>query len=210
MNDADRPPYASFEMRAVEDRDLTVKRGMYMTKDVAFAVIIPPGSKDRVERKAEEWIADLELRVSEDRFKPEWLSQIKARYTEWINHREAPIDGTAIGNWPILSPSQRKACETYNIRTVEELANLSEEGMANLGMGSRALKDQAKSWLIAANDIGKVASRLAAVEVQMKTMQAEIAAKDERLSKFEALYGPLQTPIETDKPSTNIEKSEDD
>ena len=64
----DRPPYVQFELRAVEDRSALIETGHYGSKDVAFALITPAGSKDRVERNAEEWLEHIRTQVEEERF----------------------------------------------------------------------------------------------------------------------------------------------
>lgn len=185
-----RPPYVSFEVKAVEDREASIERGHYVAKDVDFVMVTPQGSKDRMERVAEDWFANLVDQVQQQRFPQEWLTHFRALYAAWKEGKELPVSGTAILTWPVLSPSQVKSCIDARIRTVEDLAAANEETIARIGMGGRALKDKAVSWLSAASGNGKVTEELAALkaakadsdaralvlEKQLKELQAQVAA----------------------------------
>jgi hypothetical protein len=65
----------------------------------------------------------------------------------WKQGLEAPVDGTSVKEWPILSRSQCENFISVGIVTVEDIAAMTEEAMARIGMGSRALRDQARDWL---------------------------------------------------------------
>lgn len=185
-----RPPYVSFEVRAEEDREASIAAGHYKTRDVDYALITPQGSKDRTERQVQDWFSQLVEQVQQQRFPQEWLTHFRAAYAAWKEGREIPLNGTAIITWPVLSPSQVKSCLDARLRTVEDLAAANEETIAHLGMGGRALKDKAVSWLSAAAGNGKVTEELAALktakadadnraaglEKQLKELQAQVAA----------------------------------
>lgn len=160
-----RPPYVSFEVRAVEDRQASIESGYYQTKDVDFAFITPQGSKDRIERDVKDWFEQLEQQCQQNRFKREWLVAYKGAYDAWKSGREIPLNGTAILTWPVLSPSQAKQAIEHGVRTVEDLAAANEETIMRLGMGGRALKEKAVSWLSAAGSTGKVTEEINALRV---------------------------------------------
>lgn len=184
----DRPPYVTFEVRAEEDRTASIEQGMYMTKDVDFAFVTPAGSKDRIERRVDEWFANLDQQVREGRFPAEWLKSYRDAHKAWKEDREMPDNGHSIRNWPVASPAQVKHLLDLHIRTVEDLANANEETIHRLGMGGRNLKQHAVDWLNSAN-AGKVsgemsvlresnaalASRNETLETQMKELQAQVA-----------------------------------
>jgi len=86
----DRPPYVQFEMRAVEDRQASIEQGHYVATDVAYALVTPAGSKDRVERVVEEWFLQLEQQVREERFPPAWFKAYKEAFAAWKEGNESP------------------------------------------------------------------------------------------------------------------------
>ena len=185
-----RPPFVSFEAKAIEDRTRSIETGYYQTKDVDYALITPQGSKDRIEREVTSWFDNLRQQTAEQRFPMEWLRHFENSYKAWKEGRELPIDGTPILTWPVLSPSQIKSILDVNIRTVEELAQANEEALVRIGMGGRALKDKAASWLSAASSTGKVTEEMSSLkaansdlvqrnkdlEKQMKELSAKVAA----------------------------------
>lgn len=160
-----RPPYVIFELRPEEDRQASIEAGSARFRDVEFAIITPAGSKDRVERKVSDWFEHLEREVTGERFPVEWLNHFKEKFKAWKEGREVPVDGTPLTMWPALTPAQLKDLQGLHLRSVEDLAAANEEVIRRLGMGGRALKQQAVEWLKAANDVGKVAARVAALEV---------------------------------------------
>mgnify|MGYP001276829933 CR=1 FL=1 len=185
-----RPPYVTFELRAVEDREASIREGHYIAHDVAYAIITPQGSKDRIERVAEEWFVMLERQAQDNRFPREWARAYKAAFEEWKAGNEPAVNGTDVKNWPVLSPSQLRACLELRLRTVEDVAAMNEESILRLGMGGRTLKAKAKDWLEAAASTGKQAENLSALrtahddlllrnkslEQQVKELQATVAA----------------------------------
>jgi hypothetical protein len=175
----DRPAYVQFEVRAEEDRAATVEAGHYVARDVDFVIITPAGSKDRIERRADEWLVQIKQQVQEQRLPPEWAQAYRAAYGEWKEGREIPLNGTAIVNWPAVSPAQVKALLEARMRTVEDLAVANEETITRLGMGGRALKQRAVDWLASAKDVGKVGEEISA----MRVLNESLTARNEELTE---------------------------
>lgn len=171
FNDA-RPPYVTFERKAVEDREASLKEGMPRFKDIDYAIITPAGSKDRIERVVGDWFETLPKEVQGGRFPQSWLDAYKATYGAWKEGRELPEHGQAITNWPVASPAQMKQLLDLKVRTVEALAEANEETLMRIGMGGRALKQQAQDYLKAANGTGKLVGQLNAAREEVETLRA--------------------------------------
>jgi hypothetical protein len=182
-----RPPYVVFETRPVEDRAASIEKGHYVTKDVDVAIITPMGSKDRTERIVTEWFAQLQQQVAEGRFPREWRTEFMAAHAAWKEGRELPLSGTPILTWPVASPAQVKSLLDAKVRTVEDLAQANEETIAMLGMGGRALKDKAVSWLQSANSTGKVTEELAAMRVANASLVERNAVLEKAVADLKAL-----------------------
>lgn len=182
----DRPPYVVFETRALEDRTETLAKGHYVAVDVDFAIITPSGSKDRVEVQADQWFAKLEQEKRNGRFPDNWLQAYKSIYKEWKEGREAPLSGTALSNWPGISPAQLRMLADLRVHTVEDLAALTEEGIHHLGMGARALKDRAAAFLSTSADTGKVAEENARLKADLEAATETLATLEGRIKQLEA------------------------
>ena len=179
-----RPPYVVFETKAMEDRAASIEKGHYVTKDVHFAVVTPQGSKDRMEREVVGWFENLEQQSQEGRFPREWLKEFKLAYEAWKEGRELPLSGTPILTWPVASPAQVKQLLDLRIKTVEDLGAANEETINRMGMGGRALKDKAVSWLTAAKSTGKVTEELAALRSELADLKARNATLDKQVERL--------------------------
>jgi len=171
-----RPPYVTFETKGEEDRTASIERGFYVARDVDYALITPQGSKDRIERKVADWFPQLEQNVMENRMPREWLKAFREAYAAWKEGRELPLNGTPILTWSVAAPHQIKSLLDAHIRTVEDLAAANEETISRLGMGGRALKDKAVSWLTSAGTTGKVTEELAALKIAKEAAEAQVLA----------------------------------
>lgn len=185
----DRPAYVRFETRAVEDRAKSIERGMYMTRDVDYALITPPYSKDCVELEVGDWMRRMDEDVQGGRLPSNWRDQYKAAYAAWKKGEEVPVDGTPVKGWPVISPAQQKNLVSLGFLTVEDLAGMNEEGMKRYGMGAQDMKNKAKAWLKAATGPGKVAAEIAALQADMKGLKEQ---NDRLIEQNKELAGQVE------------------
>lgn len=179
----DRPPYVTFEVRAVEDRQASIEQGRFVGRDVVYALITPMGSKDRIEQVASEWLQQLERDSREGRFPQAWLDAFKGAHKAFLEGREAPLNGTRLADWPGISPAQYRTLESLGVRTIEDLASANEELLMHLGMGGRSLKQRAQDWLQNATK-GISSEELSSFRVLVEQLQAkneQLEADNKRL-----------------------------
>jgi len=174
LNAKPRPPYVSFDTKAVEDRAATIEKGRPCYTDVHFAYITPMGSKDRIEMEVQGWFATLEKEVEAERFDPAWLDNYRRKYDAWSKGQEVPVDGTHISHWPGLSPSMFKNLTHLNILTIEDVADMNEEALAKVGMGGRELKRKAQTFLEASAGAGGLSERMEALSIENGQLKASL------------------------------------
>lgn len=180
----ERPPYVKFEVRTMEDRGLSIKQGHYVGRDVIFAVITPQGSKDRIERVADDWIAEKRLHVEDGRFPRVWYEAYRASYEAYKRDEEPPVDGTPLRSWPPISPTQYKALRELRILCVEDLAHANEETISRIGFGARALKDKATEWLKAASGLGMQVEEAERLRIDNESLRQTVASQQVALDEF--------------------------
>lgn len=189
MENSPKPAYVKFEFRPVENREKSIEAGHMYMEDVLFAIITPSGTKDRIEKRADEWIASVEEGVKQERIPESWLYAYRDAMTRFIETREDPEFGTPLSNWPLLTPAQLANCLNANIRTIEDLAAATEEGLGRIGMGGYALKLKAQAYLDTAKDHGAVSLELEAARQRV----SELEARDkEREEQFKAMAARLE------------------
>jgi hypothetical protein len=147
--------YVEFSLKAKKVSDSDPESGLPVYKDWEWVSITPAGGNQIVER----WVTD------KDRHR------FAHQYEAFKKGVEAPVNGLAIENWPSASPAEVKTLKKANIRTVEDLAVISEVGLKAVGFGSRALQAKARQFLIAAAGDGKIASQLNHLKVENDSLK---------------------------------------
>lgn len=185
----DRPAYVRFERVPVEDKKESLAQGRYVAKDVDYALITPPYSKDCIRIKAKQWIENMDMDLKNGRIPQSWRDQYLKQYEAWQNGQELPPVGTPIRGWGVISPAQQETLIRLNIMTVEDLAGINDEGTRRIGMGAIELRNKAKAWLAQLADKGPLTNKVASLETEnasLKTTVETLAAQVEELKKLVA------------------------
>lgn len=160
-----RPPYVRFEQRAEEDRNETIKQNKLVLKDVDYVNILTAGSKDTVEKPAQEWLDHCEQMAGKGKWPQEWITAHRKMYQDWKAGLEVVPIGFSVRQWPAISKAQAENLVIAGVLTVEDLAAANEQTMGRIGMGARELKAKAKAWMDSAKD--NKGEELAALRAQM-------------------------------------------
>jgi len=183
--DEDRPAYVRFELRAVKDNEASLKAGHYVSKDEEIVLIMPPYSKDCHENTVPRWLPQLDREVNNGRIpikhKELWLEI----YARWKKGLEPPVNGTSVKDWNAISPAQCQNLINAGCRSIEDLAQVNDEGMRRIGMGANDLKNKAKAWLQAAKDHGPLTEEVTQLKNQNKQLEGTIESLQEQIKRFE-------------------------
>ena len=171
----DRPAYVRFERVPVEDPVASRAAGHYVAKDVDYALITPPYSKDIFKIKVAQWLVNLKQDVQNDRLPQQWADQYIDAYKRWQNGQEIPLSGTPIKGWGVISPAQQETLIRMNILTVEDMAACNDEGINRIGMGASELRNKAKAWLAQLTDKGPLTVEIAALKSENQLQKGSIA-----------------------------------
>lgn len=94
---------------------------------------------------------------------------------------EAPLEGTPLEMWPGIPRPQVEELKFAHIRTVEQLAELSDASLSKvISIGGFSLRDKAKRFL-----------ELAAGQAPMEKLAAENAEKDAKIATMETQMADL-------------------
>lgn len=210
----ERPAYVRFQRRPMKDAAASVREGRHVNKDVDFALVTPPYSRDVFEQVATEWLAQMKKEAGNGRLPVEWYERYEQQYERWKKGEEMPLHGTPIKGWAVISPAQMTNLIAINILTVEDLAAANEEGRRRIGMGAQELCDKAKAWLSQAKDKGPLTMENAALKAEnsaLKTQNEQLEARVKELSeRVEILQrgGLLREHFDQPEQSAGIEASD--
>lgn len=132
-------------------------------KDVEYIKILIPGDKTlNVHRPV----------------MPSDKARFPAQYAAFKSARGMIVHGTSLAGWPLVTESQRKELEFFNIYTVEQLSEVND-GFASSMMGVQQLKQAAQRYLSAAKE--KAPAVKFAQELEQR--DHKIAVLEDRLNK---------------------------
>lgn len=102
-------------------------------------------------------------------------AQIEPHYTAWKAGHEIPETGTPLGAWPAISQDQGEALRSVGLRTVEDVAKVSEAILSRPPLPQmRELQRQAKMFL-EGRDKASLEYKLAQLEEQNAAMMEMLA-----------------------------------
>lgn len=117
---------------------------------------------------------------------PIWLA-LKPYYDHWKAGKEAPVDGTPLAAWPGATPQLVKALESYHVRSVEDLSNLTDGTMDKVPVpGIRAFRTNARAFVEAQKTTAPVAGKIAALEGENADLKRDLAEMKELLRSLAA------------------------
>jgi len=183
----DKPSWVRFERREKEDTPATIAAGRYIPKDVDYALITAPYSRDVFHAKVSDWMASLEVEKANGRVTQEWIDHYKKLYNAWKTGQELPLNGTPIKGWGVLSPSQQRLVIDIGVLTVEDLATINDEGMKRIGMGALELKNKANGWIAQLKDKGPLTVEIAAVKKENANLSSQVATMQKQIEQLTAM-----------------------
>lgn len=152
-----------FFIKAVKLEAESKRQGRAVFEDVEYVRIEIPGESKLMPVRR---VAD------EDRAR--WPKSYEA-FTAGLDQ---PLNGTPIGEWPLLSPAQVETYRAARIRTVEDLANLPDSAMTILGPDGFKLRAAARRFI-------------APAPVRERELQTALEERDARIAALEARINQL-------------------
>ena len=172
-------PFISFERKAIEDKEKSLKFGRYIAKDVDFVTIHSPYSRDTVIYPITEWLENSEQKVIRGSLSPEWFEDWKRKHGIWLSRQAVPADGTPVRGWGIISPAKQETVINMDILTVEGIIKSDKIQLID---GGREIKQKAVTWLQALNDRGPLVQKLAELTAENERLAATVKSLEDKLN----------------------------
>lgn len=165
---------ATFHLEPVQDEEASAKEGRPIYRDVEFCQIRNLSDKTNV-------IDRIATAQDKQRF-PKEYALFKSGDTE-------QLVGTPLKEWPGVTKSKIKELAHFEIKTVEQLAEVSDGGIAQMGP-FRALRDAAKDWVASA----KKQAPTTQLRAEMKDLAKENLALKTELAELRTLLNKATDP----------------
>lgn len=178
-----RPPLVRFEDREYGiNHEASERAGRPIPNVVPFALITPFGSKDIVEKVAEEWLSQIRHRAMQGGFPSEWVAQFERQFEEWKKGNELPREGTPVKTWQAISKEQQVRLIALGYSVIEDLAQCPDSGLGTIGLDGRYLRDLARKW--GDTDTAAIIKRAADLEAKVREQDEMISRMSEQLSQL--------------------------
>lgn len=146
----------------------SLEEGREVYEEKEFVKIVPIGDRTtEIIREATE--------KDKERFAP-WYEAFK-------KNQEMPVSGTPLEEWPSVGVAKIKELKSANVRTVEELAAISDAHLKAIGLGGVELREKARAFLEAAKD-GAAIQKYADENTKLKE---EIQFLNKKIEELEAI-----------------------
>jgi hypothetical protein len=194
---ADSKLAVTFYKRSMEQKDESIAAGRPIFKEFDFVRICVPGDN----------LTEIDTYANDShrqRFPRQW-----AHYQNQVGNQEQII-GTPIEQWPLVTRSQADELKGIKFRTVEDVANCSDQQLQRIGMiagmSPHSFREKAKAFLNLASDSAEVAQREEELQA-LKEENAKIKAEtDAKLSKMQEQMEALLAAVAEKTPKSRKPK----
>ena len=196
-NNADSRLAVTFYKRSMEQKDESIAAGRPIFKEFDFIRICVPGDN----------LTEIDTYANEShkaRFPRQW-----AHYQNQVGSQEMLI-GTPIEQWPLVSRSQAEELKGVKFRTVEDVANCSDQQLQRIGMiagmSPHSFREKAKQFLNLATETAEVSQKEAELQA-LREENAKIKAEtDAKLSKMQEQMEALLAAVAEKTPKSRKPK----
>ena len=148
-----------FFMHPRLNQNKTKQAGRPIYEEIPYIQIMQPGNKDSIVIKP--------ARAMERARFPEHFRKFEARESQ------DTVEGTRLDEWAGITRSQAEELKFMNVKTVEQLAHMSDSNAQNV-MGLNMLKQKAKTYLESAEK-NATAEKFADLEAKYEDLVAKLA-----------------------------------
>jgi hypothetical protein len=131
------------------------------------------------------WLDQLKERLRNGRISQRYYDVCLQSLKRWEESGEIPIDGTPLATWNGVNPALIKNALELGLRSVEEVAQMTEEAMTAIGMGARDMKKRAQAY-VEGTDANKAAAVITSLQHSVDEEHKARTALEEKLAQVEA------------------------
>lgn len=176
--------YPRFYMDSVQDELATASQGRPIFRDVERVEIILPGNPHL-----------RPVHNVTDEHRQRWAPEYKA-FRQGV---EIAPQGTPLEEWPVLSRSQIMELKGLGLRTVEDVARMTDVATQRIGTGGQYLRERATAYL----DDAAASAFTSRMSAENEKLQTDIAFLQKQNAEMKAQLDQLFTEMQAAKNAPN-------
>lgn len=110
------------------------------------------------------------------------LIDYEQKWEHFLNKEDAPIVGTPLKDWNGAPESVRRRAIDIGLRSVEEVADMDDATIQNIGMGGRDMKNKAIAFLDQNLNPLKAAAEISELKKMLTEMQVKLGQKEDSIT----------------------------
>lgn len=173
----DHKLHVRFSVDSVLDIAESRKQQRHVYKDVTFVRIQVPGDDKNIIH--EPLLTEPEV-VGNPRHQKNYAVRFPKQYDQFKRGEEQSDSGTPLIKWPRIHKAQVLELSHVGVKTVEQLAAMSDALIQKGGLGWQNLKQLAQDWILQTQDskhVEKLRDELGARDREFERLQKENAAQ---------------------------------
>lgn len=167
-----------FFVKPLKDVGRSEQQGRPVFRDAEYVDIRIPGSRDAICRPAN----------AHDKVR------FERHYEAFIKRIEAPIEGTPLAEWPLITRSLAEEMSFSNIKTVEALATVPDSAAANF-RNLLMFKRKAQEWLALAESDAPLEQLNAKLAESERTIAAQDATIKDLVARMHAMEATARVTV---------------
>ena len=173
--------YVQFFVEAVQNNFKSEQQGRPIFDEVEMVRVMTPGARDVMVGKATY----------------QYQARFPKQYAAFKAGKEQPLEGTPLEEVPFLSVGQVAELKAINVKTLEQLANMSDANAQQI-MGNFGLRQKAQNFLAVAKDNAPFTQ----MEAELAKRDAEIATLKDQIKQL--IVKPVVAPPVTVAPTSKV------
>lgn len=164
----------------------STKHGRPIYDKVLLLEVLTPGSNESMPQIEMERTFCEESGIKEVRRNAKYCEKYAEQLRNFKENNEGgALSGTPLSQWPAIDVAQAATLKAMNIHTVQQLAQVQDSHLFNLGTGARHLREMARSFTLLGGN-GTDNSALLAEKVNLETeverLKGEVKELNDRLT----------------------------
>ena len=174
---ADEQLLVRFFLKPRQDQEATMAEGRPIFNDTEYVEIRIPGKRD---------VQACRPATHQDK------QRFNKHYSMFKQRIEAPESGTPLTEWPQIGAAMAAELSFMSIKTVEQLAKVSDGDISRV-RGGAALKQRAADFLEFSDHTKLIAEK--------EALESRLTAQDEEMAELKGMVKAMQAMIASNKPA---------